>query len=76
MQVQLPNVSLRHMASADMLLILDNKVGVLCHSQILSLHSTVICNMLADLAGGHAERIKFPLPEFTESQCSALLTYL
>ena len=76
MQVQLPNVSLRHMASADMLLILGNKAGVLCHSQILSLHSTVICNMLADLAGGHAERIKFPLPEFTESQCSALLTYL
>ena len=64
------------MATADMLLILDGGLGILCHSQILSLHSTVICNMLADLAGEQVERVKFPLPDFTEAQCSALLAYL
>ena len=75
-QLSLPNVSERYMATADMVLILDSGVGVLCHSQILALHSTVICNMLTDLAGEHPGRIKFPLPEFTETQCSALLAWL
>ena len=36
----------------------------------------MICNMLADLAGEQVERVKFPLPDFTEAQCSALLAYL
>lgn len=75
-QLSLPNVSERFMATADMVLVLDDGVGVLCHSQVLALHSTVICNMLADLAGERLDRIKFPLPDFTEAQCSALLAWL
>ena len=63
------------MKAADVLLVLDNGVAVLCHSQILSMHSAVICNMLSDLAQ-HEDKVKIPLPDFTEAQCLALLAYL
>ena len=74
-QVSLPNASEAFMKAADVLLVLDDGTAVLCHSQILSMHSAVICNMLADLAQ-HEGKVSVPLPEFTEAQCSALLAYL
>lgn len=58
------------------LLVLDDGVGILCHSQMLSLHSAVLCNLLADVTTKHGERVKIPLADFTEAQCSALLAYL
>ena len=63
------------MKTADVLLVLDDGAAILCHSQILSMHSAVICNMLADLAQ-HEGKVNIPLPGFTEAQCSALLAYL
>ena len=75
-QLSLPNVS-EYMKCADVQLILDNRVAIPCHSQILSLHSAVLRNMLADLpASQHSERVKLPLPDFTEAQCSAVLAHL
>ena len=60
-----------------MLLVLDNGTAVPCHSKMLYLHSAVLRNMLEDLAGQHDdEKIRIPLPCFTEAQCSALLKYL
>ena len=56
-----------------------------CHSQILSLHSAVICDMLEDLGSQHRpSRLKtllphfteIPLPDFTEAECSAVLAYM
>ena len=65
------------MRSADVVLMLDDGVAILCHSQILSLHSAVIRGMLAELpAGQHDDPINIPLVDFTEAQCSALLSYL
>lgn len=76
-QLSLPNVSEDFMRSADVVLLLDDGVAILCHSQILSLHSTVIRDMLANLpAGQHDDLINIPLADFTEAQCSALLSYL
>ena len=75
-QLQLPNVSLRHIASADMLLVLDNGVSVLCHSQIMLLHSAVLCNLMKDSPRQHNGTVMLPLADFTETQCSALLAYL
>ena len=49
-QLSLPNVSEAFMKTADVLLVLDDGLAILCHSQMLSLHSAVLCNMLADLA--------------------------
>ena len=72
----LPNISKVFMKTADMLLVLDDGVAILCHSQILSMHSAVLCNMLADLASQRNEKVSVPLPDFTEAQCSALLAYL
>ena len=75
-QLCLPGVSETFMRTADVLLVLDNGVAIPCHSQILSLHSTVLCNMLTDLAASKQnERVKLPLADFTEAQCSALLAY-
>ena len=74
-QLSLPNVTEDFMKNADVLLVLDDGVGILCHSQILSLYSAVFCNMLADVTGKHGERVKIPLADFTEAQCSALLKY-
>ena len=39
------------------------------------MHSAVLCNMLKDLARQHDEKVRIPLADFTEAQCSALLTY-
>ena len=75
-QLSLPNVSADFMKNADVLLVLDDGMGIPCHSQILSLHSTVLCNMLADVTSKQGERVKVPLADFTEAQCSALLSYL
>lgn len=72
-----PNTSGASASIADVLLVLDNGKAILCHSQILSMHSAVLCNMFADLgAGQHNERVTVPLADFTEAQCLALLTYL
>ena len=74
-QITLPNVSEAFMKAADVILVLDDGAAVLCHSQILSLHSAVLCNMLSDLAE-HEGKVRIPLPGFTEAQCTALLKYL
>ena len=66
----------RYTKCADVLLLLDNGTAILCHSKMLSLHSPVLRNMLEDLAGQHDEKIRIPLPCFSEAQCSALLKYL
>ena len=76
-QLSLPGVSKDFMNDADVLLVLDDGTAIPCHSQILSLHSTVLRNMIADLpASKRSERTNIPLADFTEAQCSALLTYL
>ena len=76
-QLSRPNISEAHMKSADVLLILDDGAAIPCHSQILSMHSAVLCNMLEDLAASqHHEKVKVPLPNFTQEQCLALLAYL
>ena len=74
-QLTLANISEAYMKTADVLLVLDDGVAILCHSQILSKHSAVFCNMFSDLAQ-HEGKVKIPLPGFSEAQCSALLTYL
>ena len=61
--------------AADVHLVLDDGTAILCHSQILSKHSAVFGNMFSDLAQQEG-KVKIPLPEFTEAQCSALLAYL
>ena len=77
-QLTLP-VSQAFMETADVLLVMDDGAVVPCHSQILAMHSPVLCNMLQDLASEHDARImqglvfRIPLPDFTEAQCSALL---
>ena len=75
-QLTLPNISEAYMKAADVLLVLDDGTAVLCHSQVLSMHSAVICNMLSDLASQHNEKVMIPLVDLTEAQCSALLAYL
>ena len=76
-QLASPNMSEAFMESADVLLVLDDGTAVPCHSHILSMHSAVLCNMLKDLARQHDEKvIRIPLEDFTEAQCSALLSYL
>ena len=75
-QLSLPKVPEAFMRGADVLLVLDDGVGIPCHSQILSMHSTVICNMLSDLASHDNEKVKVPLAEFTAEQCLLLLAYL
>ena len=74
-QISLPDASEAFMKAGDVLLVLDNGVAIQSHSQILSMHSAVICNMLSDLAQKDG-KVSIPLPEFTEAQCSALLAYL
>ena len=66
----------RYEKCADVLLVLDNGTAIPCHSQILSMHSAVLCNMLARLGRPAQRESKVPLPDFTEAQCSALLRYL
>ena len=81
-ELSLPGVSQRYWKSADVLLVLDNGVAIRCHSQILSLHSAVFCNMLEDLGSQHNPKTplphftEIPLPHFTEVECSAVLTDL
>ena len=77
-QLSLPNVSNAFMKTADVLLVLDDGVAISCHSQILCLHSAVLRNMLADLAANQQTKgvLSIPLADFTEAQCSALLTFL
>ena len=76
MQLSHPGNSQAHMKSADVLHILDDGVAVPCHSQILPMHSAVLCNMLDVLAASqHDEKVKVPLTNFTEAQCFALLAY-
>ena len=76
-QLSLPGASEAFMKTADVLLVLDDGMAILCHSQILSLNSAVLCNMLADLGPSqHNEKVKVPLADFTEAQCMALLKYL
>ena len=76
-QLSLPGVSEVFMKDADVVLVLDDGTAILCHSQILSLHSTVLRNMIADLAASKQnERVNIPLADFTEAQCSTLLMYL
>ena len=75
--LSLPNVSDDFMKTADVLLVLDDGVAISCHSQILSMHSAVLRNMLALVASQHTtKKIRIPLADFTEAQCSALLTHL
>ena len=76
-RLSLPNVSEAFMNTADVLLVLNDGVAIQCHSQVLSLHSAVLCNMLADLADSQrTEKVRIPHPTFTEVQCLALLKYL
>lgn len=75
-QLTLPNISKAFMDLADVLLVLDDGAVVPCHSQTLAMHSAVLCNMFSDLAGQRNEKIRIPLAEITEAQCSALLGYL
>lgn len=77
-RLALPDVSEDFMDSADVLLVLDDGVAIPRHSQILSLHSAVLRNMLADLPAGQRSGplIEVPLPNFREAQCSAVLVYL
>lgn len=72
-QPTLPGVSQAFMETADVLLVLDDGAAVPCHSQILAMHSPVLCNMLKDLASEHNEVVSIPLADFTQAQCSALL---
>ena len=72
----LPDISEAFKKPADMLLLLDDGVAIPCHSQLLSMHSAVFCNMLADLSSQSDEIVKVPLADFTEAQCSAVLAYL
>ena len=77
-QWSLTNASQRFLNSADVLLVLDNGVAYPCHSQILSLRSAIICKMLEDLAIQHEQhdkKVRTPLADFTEAQCSQLLAY-
>ena len=75
--LSLPNVADDFMKTADALLVLDDGVAIRCHSQILCLHSAVLRNMLADLAASqHTKRVRIPLADFTEAQCTELLAYL
>ena len=72
-----PNTSGAFASIADVLLVLDDRKTMLCHSHILSTHSAELCNMFADLgASQHNERVTLPLADFTEAHCSAILTYL
>ena len=75
--LSVPNVSDDFMKTADVLLLLDSGAAILCHSQILCLHSAVLRNMLADLVASQrtTKRLRIPLADFTEAQCSALLAY-
>ena len=76
-RLAVPDVSEEFMNSADVLLILHDGVAIPCHSQILSMHSAVLRNMLADLpACQHKELRSIPLADFTEAQCSAVLAHL
>ena len=74
----LPNVSEEFWNTADVLLVLDGGIAIPCHSQILSLHSIVLRNLLADLPASQrgGPLVEVPLPDFTEGQCSAVLVYL
>ena len=72
----LPDISEAFMKTADMLLLLDDGVAIPCHTQLLSMHSAVLCNMLTDLSSQSDEIVKVPLADFTEEQCSAVLAYL
>ena len=75
--LSLPNVPEEYFKSADVLLVLSDGTAVLCHSQILALHSAVLRNMLADVPARQSDgRVRVPFPDFTEAQCSALLAYL
>ena len=75
--LSLPIVPKEFMDTGDMLLVLSDGVAILCHSQILALHSAVFRNMLADKPARQLDgRVEVPLPDFTEAQCSALLCYL
>ena len=62
--------------TADMLLVLDSGVAILCHSEVLSTHSAVLSNMLKDMGSQHDDKVRIPLPDFTEMQCGAVLKYL
>ena len=75
--LSLPNVPEEYFKSADVLLVLSDGTAILCHSQILALHSAVFRNMLADLPARQSDgRVRVPFSDFTEAQCSALLAYL
>lgn len=66
----LPKFSEAYMESGDVLLVLDDGVAMICHSQTLSMHSRVYCKMFEDLASEHDKRTRISLPDFTESQCT------
>ena len=74
--LDLPNASDAYMRSGGVLLVLEEGVAMICHSQILSLHSSVFFKMFEDLASKHDKRTRIPLSGFTESQCSDVLAYL
>ena len=76
-KLALPNGSEDFMKSADVVLVLDDGKAIPCHSQLLSLHSAVLRNMLADLPARQPdEKVEIPLKDFTEAQCSVLIEYL
>ena len=74
-QLTPPKMSEAFMESADVLLLLDDGLAVPCHSHILSLHSAVLCNLLKESPRQHEGKVRLPLADFTEAQCSALLNY-
>ena len=74
-----PDVSDAWFKSADVCLVLDDGTAIPCHSDVLSMHSAVIGNMLEDVASQHDQEnkmVELPLPDFSEAQCTALLRYL
>ena len=75
-QLILINMGEAFTKTADVLLVLDSGVAILCHSQVLSTHSTVLSNMFRDVGSQHDNKVRIPLTDFTEAQCSALLNYL
>ena len=75
-ELNLRNAPKTYMSSGDVLLVDEDGIAIVCHSQILSLHSSVFCKMFEDLASERGKRTRIPLPGFTGSQCLDVLAYL
>lgn len=75
-RIVLPKFSETYMESGDVLLVLDDGVAMICHSHILSVHSSVFRKTFEDTASEDDKRTRISLPNFTESQCTVVLAWL